>query len=149
VAVARSKKLVLNKKAKGFIGRPKKKFSGPNAGRTHVGPCCKCFNGRPMPIPSPFSTLACFPAACFSALKWWLAPWAHFATVTGPIKRPLGPFGPFWVLSRPSLHVRTDACFRWGMAVAHNRYKFVTVSLPKRLRNGRFTSQTAVWWFQK
>ena len=29
------------------------------------------------------------------------------------------------------------------MAVAYNRYKFLTVSLPKRLRNGRFTSETA------
>jgi hypothetical protein len=37
------------------------------------------------------------------------------------------------------------------MAVTHNRYKFVTVSLPKRLRNGRFTSETAPWiqkWFK-
>ena len=30
------------------------------------------------------------------------------------------------------------------MAVAYSRYKFVTVSLPKRFRNGRFTSETAV-----
>jgi hypothetical protein len=29
------------------------------------------------------------------------------------------------------------------MNVAHSRYKFVTVSLPKRFRNGRFTSETA------
>jgi hypothetical protein len=38
------------------------------------------------------------------------------------------------------------------MAVAYNRYKFVTVSLPKRFRNGRFTSETATWiqkWFKK
>jgi hypothetical protein len=35
------------------------------------------------------------------------------------------------------------------MAVTHNRYKFVTASLPKRLRNGRFTSETAVRRFQK
>ena len=34
---------------------------------------------------------------------------------------------------------------RWGMAVAYSRYKFVTVSLPKRFRNGRFTSETATW----
>ena len=26
------------------------------------------------------------------------------------------------------------------MAVTYSRYKFVTVSLPKRFRNGRFTS---------
>jgi hypothetical protein len=30
------------------------------------------------------------------------------------------------------------------MAVTYSRYKFVTVSLPKRFRNGRFTSETAV-----
>jgi hypothetical protein len=35
------------------------------------------------------------------------------------------------------------------MAVTHNRYKFVTVSLPERLRNGHFTSATAVRRFQK
>jgi hypothetical protein len=44
---------------------------------------------------------------------------------------------------------RTDTCFRWGMAVTYNRYKFVTVPLPKRFRNGRFTSETAVRRFQK
>ena len=31
----------------------------------------------------------------------------------------------------------------------NNRYKFLSVSLPKRLRNGRFTSETAVRRFQK
>jgi hypothetical protein len=31
------------------------------------------------------------------------------------------------------------------MAVTYNRYKCVTVSLPKRLRNGRFISETATW----
>jgi hypothetical protein len=35
------------------------------------------------------------------------------------------------------------------MAVTYSRYKFVTVSLPKQLRNGRFTSETAVRRFQK
>jgi hypothetical protein len=35
------------------------------------------------------------------------------------------------------------------MAVTYSRYKFVTVSLPKRFRNGRFTSKTAVRRFQK
>jgi hypothetical protein len=34
------------------------------------------------------------------------------------------------------------------MAVTYNRYKFVTVSLPKRFRNGRFTSETAVRRFE-
>ena len=41
------------------------------------------------------------------------------------------------------------SCVRWGMAVACGRYKFVTVSLPKRFRNGRFISETAVRRFQK
>jgi hypothetical protein len=35
------------------------------------------------------------------------------------------------------------------MAVTHSRYKFVTVSFPKRFRNGRFTPETAVRRFQK
>jgi hypothetical protein len=35
------------------------------------------------------------------------------------------------------------------MAVTYSRYKFVTVALPKRLCNGRFTSETAVRRFQK
>jgi hypothetical protein len=35
------------------------------------------------------------------------------------------------------------------MAVAYNRYKFVTASLLEQLRNGRFTSGTAVRRFQK
>ena len=40
---------------------------------------------------------------------------------------------------------------RWGMAVTYSRYKFVNVSIPKRLCNGRFTSETATWiqkWFK-
>ena len=48
-------------------------------------------------------------------------------------------------------YTRTDTFVRWGMAVACDRYKFVTVSLPKRLRDGRFTSETATWiqkWFK-
>jgi hypothetical protein len=35
------------------------------------------------------------------------------------------------------------------MAVTYNRYKFVTVSLLKRLRNGRFASENAAQRFQK
>jgi hypothetical protein len=35
------------------------------------------------------------------------------------------------------------------MAVAYNRYKFLTVSLLKRLRNGSFTSKKTVRRFQK
>ena len=31
------------------------------------------------------------------------------------------------------------------MAVTYSRYKLVTNSLPKRLRNGRFASETATW----
>jgi hypothetical protein len=33
------------------------------------------------------------------------------------------------------------------MAVTYYRYKFVTVSLPRRFRNGRFTSETAVRFY--
>jgi hypothetical protein len=48
---------------------------------------------------------------------------------------------------------QTTDTARWEMAVAvtHNRYKFLTVSLLKRLRNGRFTSETVTWiqkWFK-
>jgi hypothetical protein len=35
------------------------------------------------------------------------------------------------------------------MAATYSRYKFVTVSLPKRFRNGRFNSETAMRRFQK
>jgi hypothetical protein len=35
------------------------------------------------------------------------------------------------------------------MAVTYSRFKFLTVSLLKRLRNGRFISETAVRRFQK
>jgi hypothetical protein len=41
------------------------------------------------------------------------------------------------------------ACVRWGMAVTYGRYEYVAVSLPKRFRNGRFNSETAVQRFQK
>ena len=70
----------------------------PNAGRAHVGPRCECFNGRAMPIPSPFGTLACFPAVCFSALKWWLPPIGPFCGPYGSFKTPSGSF---WVLLGP------------------------------------------------
>jgi hypothetical protein len=36
-----------------------------------------------------------------------------------------------------------------AVTYTYNRYKFVAVSLPKRFRNGRFISETAVRWFQK
>ena len=39
----------------------------------------------------------------------------------------------------------------WGMVVTYYRNKFVNVSLPKRLSNGRFISETATWvqkWFK-
>jgi hypothetical protein len=39
-------------------------------------------------------------------------------------------------------YTRAGIFVRWGMAVAYSRYKFVTVSLMKRLYNGRFTSET-------
>jgi hypothetical protein len=35
------------------------------------------------------------------------------------------------------------------MAVTYSRYKFVTVLLLKRFRNGRFNSETAVELLQK
>jgi hypothetical protein len=38
-----------------------------------------------------------------------------------------------------------------GNGVTFNRYGFVTVSIPKRFRNGRFNSETATWiqkWFK-
>jgi hypothetical protein len=38
------------------------------------------------------------------------------------------------------------------MAVTYGRYKFLTVLLPERLRNGRFASETATWiqkWLKK
>jgi hypothetical protein len=41
-------------------------------------------------------------------------------------------------------YTRTDTCVRWGMAVTYSRYKFITVSILKPPRNGRFTSETAV-----
>jgi hypothetical protein len=46
-------------------------------------------------------------------------------------------------------YTRMGTYFRRGMAVAHDRYKFVNVSLTKRLHNGRFTYETAVRRFQK
>jgi hypothetical protein len=42
--------------------------------------------------------------------------------------------------------------FRQAMAVTRSRNKLVTVSLPKRLRDGRFISETATWtqkWLNK
>jgi hypothetical protein len=72
--------------------------SAPNAGRTRVGPRCECFNGRTMPISSPFETLARFPAVCFSALKWWLPPIGPFYGPCGSFKTPSGSF---WVLLGP------------------------------------------------
>ena len=39
---------------------------------------------------------------------------------------------------QPLLHTRTGTCVRWEMTVAYNRYKFITVSLPKRSRSGYF-----------
>jgi hypothetical protein len=40
---------------------------------------------------------------------------------------------------------RTDTCVRWGMAVTYSRYKFVTVPLPERFRNGRFTFEKLLY----
>jgi hypothetical protein len=42
-------------------------------------------------------------------------------------------------------YTRTGAFFRWEMAVKYSRYKFISVvSILKRLRGGRFASETAV-----
>jgi hypothetical protein len=45
-------------------------------------------------------------------------------------------------------YTRTGACFRWGISVTPNRYKFVTTAFLERLRNGRFAPETAVRRFQ-
>jgi hypothetical protein len=44
----------------------------------------------------------------------------------------------------------TPDCVRWGMSVTYIAAKFLAVSLPKRLCNGRFTSggfrsETVIW----
>jgi hypothetical protein len=44
---------------------------------------------------------------------------------------------------------RAENFARWGMAVSYRSYKFLTVSLLKRLCNGHFASETAVWRFHK
>ena len=46
-------------------------------------------------------------------------------------------------------YTRTDTCVRWEMPVRYIAVKFLSVSLPKRQCNGRFTSETAVRRFQK
>ena len=51
-------------------------------------------------------------------------------------------------------YTRTGTCFRWVMAVTYSRNKYVvtvslSISLLKRLRNGCFTSETAVRRLQK
>jgi hypothetical protein len=48
-------------------------------------------------------------------------------------------------------YTQTETFVRWGLAVTYNRirYQFVTVLLLKRLRDGRFTSETTVRRFQK
>jgi hypothetical protein len=46
---------------------------------------------------------------------------------------------------------RPLACFHWGMAVNYGRYKYVTVFIFERLRNGRFASEISTWiqkWFK-
>jgi hypothetical protein len=42
-------------------------------------------------------------------------------------------------------YTRTDNFIHWEIAVTYSHYKSVTVSLPKRFRNGRFNSETATW----
>ena len=54
-----------------------------------------------------------------------------------------------YITAAPERALVLVSCIRWGMAVTCGRYKFATGSLPKRFRNGRFTSKTAVRRFQK
>jgi hypothetical protein len=50
----------------------------------------------------------------------------------------------YYMMQHDPKHLHPNGtCFPWQMAATCNRYKFVTVSLPKRPRNGRFTSETA------
>ena len=51
----------------------------------------------------------------------------------------------------PLLHPNGNLCLLGNgrYAVTYGRYKPVTVSLPRRPRNGRVTSETAVRRFQK
>jgi hypothetical protein len=58
---------------------------------------------------------------------------------------------------RPGLlhnrYTQTETCVRWGMTVTvqtYRRYSYrlVTVSLLKRLRNGRSNFETALRWLQ-
>ena len=52
-----------------------------------------------------------------------------------------------WALGYQDPH--STACIRWEMAGTYNRYKFVAISLLKRLRGGLFNSETAARRFQK
>jgi hypothetical protein len=74
-----------------------------------------------------------------------ITPGKHSDTRTKPLPLTNG-YGRYMLHDR---YTRTDTFFRWGMAVTYyNRYKFVAVSLPRRLRNGRFNSETAVRRFR-
>ena len=48
-----------------------------------------------------------------------------------------------YITAAPERALVLVSYIRWGMAVTCGRYKFATGSLPKRFRNGRFTSKTA------
>ena len=66
-----------------------------------------------------------------------------------PVKDPHTRMKPLDLASGNARHThgrytRAGACVRWGMAVTSDCCKCETVSLPKRFRNGRFTSETAV-----
>jgi hypothetical protein len=70
-----------------------------------------------------------------------------------PVKDPHTRIKPLTLASGHGRYItvtpKTVTCVRWGMAFAYSRYKFVTASIPKRFRNGRFTSKNAVRRFQK
>ena len=46
-----------------------------------------------------------------------------------------------WTLASHDRHARTgNSCVRWGIAVACNRYKFITVSILKRSRSAHIAA---------
>jgi hypothetical protein len=59
-----------------------------------------------------------------------------------PVKDPHTRIQP---LALASGHGRYITVTFWPLHIYYNRYKFVTASLPKRFRNGRFNSETATW----
>jgi hypothetical protein len=63
----------------------------------------------------------------------------------------VGIFNWYYLSSPPQIPRRPSVHLELRGLIYHNRYKFVTVSIPKRLCDGRFTSETATWiqkWFK-